>query len=712
MKGKISKIKNTKGELALPITTTEAVYSEDGKTLNDEIDDINSSLDNKMSYFDDIEHMILSDVKEGSFCITKGFHYANDGGGAKYRISNKIDSLYEMSYDFGVDKPIGTVIELNNGKYALLHIENNTVSIKQLGAYGDNINDDTKVFKLVEKCKIFYKLEIPAGEYKYTEPLNYDVGAYKEIIGSSSYIAADDYKIGISKLCYYPKKENTTALTFSGTGSKISNLSLEIMDFTKRTTGFISRIDRGSVENIYITNADKIGYILGGRYGKIYNIQITSTNEHISYVNEDFNNRSMDCYVVTDEQNIEGGYIPTNQIVENLTVGSPTYFIAKKGVVINGVSLVFENMFNPSCATIPIEFGDKSRNCQLNNCYMEYNSKGKYDYHIIFSTKSLGNKVKYLYISDILKVDNKGLLNSYEANTFTIDLPNVHNINLKENLYNLEFMENGYNGVNVVDKLGNVLTNATSFDDKFSYCSIAGSVSKVEKNSITLRSGTVFNFGIRLMTNTSKKLNEIKGKTILIGCKYNLSSDCDIDIKNLTVNNGYGTYCTQNTISTIVKVDTSNTYFYMSLFKCSSPGSVGTISFSDFFIYLLDNDETSNNARPTYYEKGDYIICDSVILKDKNNIPYKLNVESDGSLSTTKIFSVNVACSVGAICIPLSSNLVTNGGSFTFRVEVEKGYDATSISITNVNYNSNSDGSYTISNITSNKIAIVSVKAI
>ena len=35
MKGKISKIKNTKGELALPITTVEAVYLEDGKTLNE-----------------------------------------------------------------------------------------------------------------------------------------------------------------------------------------------------------------------------------------------------------------------------------------------------------------------------------------------------------------------------------------------------------------------------------------------------------------------------------------------------------------------------------------------------------------------------------------------------------------------------------------------------------------------------------------------------
>ena len=47
MEGKISKIKNTEDELLLPVTTAEAVYMEDGETkLNDEIKNINSSLDN------------------------------------------------------------------------------------------------------------------------------------------------------------------------------------------------------------------------------------------------------------------------------------------------------------------------------------------------------------------------------------------------------------------------------------------------------------------------------------------------------------------------------------------------------------------------------------------------------------------------------------------------------------------------------------------
>ena len=41
MKGKISQIKNTKGELALPVTTVEAIYMEDGITkLSDEMKDV------------------------------------------------------------------------------------------------------------------------------------------------------------------------------------------------------------------------------------------------------------------------------------------------------------------------------------------------------------------------------------------------------------------------------------------------------------------------------------------------------------------------------------------------------------------------------------------------------------------------------------------------------------------------------------------------
>ena len=73
MKGKIFKIKNMEDELVLPITTTEAVYSEDGKTLNDELDNIENEkatrqevdverkrIDNINSSLDNIENDLLN----------------------------------------------------------------------------------------------------------------------------------------------------------------------------------------------------------------------------------------------------------------------------------------------------------------------------------------------------------------------------------------------------------------------------------------------------------------------------------------------------------------------------------------------------------------------------------------------------------------------------------------------------------------------------
>lgn len=70
MKGKIFKIKNAEDELVLPITTTEAVYSEDGKTLNDEIDNINSSLETNTIELNNLKNTKVENIKVQGYKIT------------------------------------------------------------------------------------------------------------------------------------------------------------------------------------------------------------------------------------------------------------------------------------------------------------------------------------------------------------------------------------------------------------------------------------------------------------------------------------------------------------------------------------------------------------------------------------------------------------------------------------------------------------------
>ena len=107
---------------------------------------------------------------DGSYAKTYGYYSINDGGSAFYKIrsvssSDDIDNMF--------------IIGLNNNLVAELLIIDNTINIKQLGAYGDNIHNDydvfVKAFKYIStKNKslegfsnkyITYNLDIPKSVY-------------------------------------------------------------------------------------------------------------------------------------------------------------------------------------------------------------------------------------------------------------------------------------------------------------------------------------------------------------------------------------------------------------------------------------------------------------------------------------------------------------------------------------------------------------------
>lgn len=88
---------------------------------------------------------------EGSFAKTLGYYEPNDGGGSNYII---------VSGDFTEDN--GNYIKLNNNLYAKL-IYNNYVNVKQYGAKGDGITDDTT--SIQNALNSFNNILIPNGIY-------------------------------------------------------------------------------------------------------------------------------------------------------------------------------------------------------------------------------------------------------------------------------------------------------------------------------------------------------------------------------------------------------------------------------------------------------------------------------------------------------------------------------------------------------------------
>ena len=98
---------------------------------------------------------------------TLGYYSINDGGGAFYLITNtsSLDDYQE---------------ELTTGLYAK-KIFNDTVSVKQFGAYGDNTHDDTNAFSTA--IQYFNIITIPDGQYKITNSI--PITSETQIIGES-----------------------------------------------------------------------------------------------------------------------------------------------------------------------------------------------------------------------------------------------------------------------------------------------------------------------------------------------------------------------------------------------------------------------------------------------------------------------------------------------------------------------------------------------
>lgn len=147
--------------------------------LDKQIGEVNSVQKHKASWFDSVADMKAEhSLTAGAYVCTAGYYTPNDGGGASYLIRAKADT----DTDDG-----GSVHTLQNNLVAELIIENGTVNVKQFGASGDGVTDDTiairnaihNSYHLEKDTKwrrvFHHKIFIPNGTYKITDTL-YDTG--------------------------------------------------------------------------------------------------------------------------------------------------------------------------------------------------------------------------------------------------------------------------------------------------------------------------------------------------------------------------------------------------------------------------------------------------------------------------------------------------------------------------------------------------------
>ena len=161
-----------------------------------------------IGYYNNVAEMKASETAiVGRPCVTLGYYEPNDGGGAVYVIRSKTDS----DVDDG-----GSVLVLDNGNVAEL-ITENFVNVKNFGAKGDGVTDDTATIQAAINYSYAHSVSggieganskgvcIPHGRYRTTATINLTKRTSNWVLLADTatiVYEGDDYAFLVSGLVY------------------------------------------------------------------------------------------------------------------------------------------------------------------------------------------------------------------------------------------------------------------------------------------------------------------------------------------------------------------------------------------------------------------------------------------------------------------------------------------------------------------------------
>lgn len=237
-----NKINDWAKEVCLPLS---------GGEMTGDITANNVYANNNVLVFNNVEEMKASNkVKTGYTLKTLGFYTAGDGGGADYVITN----------DIGEDETDeASIIALQNELYAKLLVQD-YLNVKQFGAKGDNVTDDTEAIQKVinyqknsvtlntdTKCYTGVTVYIPKGVYYITEPLVFYTGA-GSIKADSAIFKVKENIIGVKINSLYLDSDNL--FVHSQNTYEISGLRLISLGNAESNTGIEFEGDRNIVKSM------------------------------------------------------------------------------------------------------------------------------------------------------------------------------------------------------------------------------------------------------------------------------------------------------------------------------------------------------------------------------------------------------------------------------------------------------------------------------
>jgi hypothetical protein len=211
--------------------------------------------------FDSVTDMkSATNLVNGSYAKTLGYHNLNDGGAGLYKIRN-------ITGSDNVDE--GHLIAMNNENLVAELIYTDNINVKQFGAYGDNNHDDTiAIQNAIDYClETIGVLKINNGQYKITNEL--EINKTIKIYGEFKQGSTDNNLIYGAEIKQYGTNKTIFKIKGNNYGSQFENIRLSgdgntnsngtTIGISQETDGYFSEF---TIKNVHFSYYLKYGVVL------------------------------------------------------------------------------------------------------------------------------------------------------------------------------------------------------------------------------------------------------------------------------------------------------------------------------------------------------------------------------------------------------------------------------------------------------------------
>lgn len=310
--------------------------------------------------FDDMVNCF--ELKVGDRIYLKSFYRQNNKGSGKYQVTDQKEDS-------------GIFVNLNNGLFAKLEISNKTLSVNQVGAYGDGKNDDSKFINdAINLCdgENITNLVFEKGTYIANDYINvFNKNNIKILGNNSTILVTNDFKNNDDGEFFFNVYKSSNIL--------INSLIIKY-DFSKTMRGIRTQIVLNNATNIEIFHCE---FLIEKSMRETSECGYTNFDCYSNWHNVIINN----CHFVNLCDNEEGGGIWIRDLhgkgSDNIKVLQSDFykishdeilavFMGKiKDVLISGNNFTVEDD-GESSSVMNFTFGSASSE-QAENITFEYN---------------------------------------------------------------------------------------------------------------------------------------------------------------------------------------------------------------------------------------------------------------------------------------------------------------------------------------------------